>query len=331
MTNRIIFTGDSFRTTVGEPNQITNVAWLEEILGEFLRETTGLPSINRLPIVTPSMSEFISLQGGEASLDGWARVFWARPTDALVSAISNGCADAVVVGFELPPILISALELSNVPWIDVSISPLRFLPDWALHVRTSKHFDLKSTVDAIVTPNDISEAVSHVSRWYGTAAINMPARVFFAQTSYDRSLIKNGRFCGIEDLSEIAMPDFVKLHPSETDSQFARHLIKRGAIVTNEETYAMLANPNVEVVTFSSSVGREALAFGRKSTILHPSVQTWMYSGVDVLHHWNSHLFWQPLLTSGGLPVRPVFGASWRRNKLRCRHGGQGLSMSVWA
>jgi hypothetical protein len=329
--SRIIFTGDSFRTTAGETNQFGNALWMDEILGQILRETTGKPSTVALPLVGASMADFIALQDGSPTLDGWASVFWQKPTDRLVNAIADGCKNALVVGFEMPPVMVTAMDAADVPWVSVSISPLRFLPDWALHVRASRHFDPNSITDVVVTTDDIAAAVAHVSRWYRPSNIKEPTHVFFAQTLHDRSVIRGHRFCGIEDLADVVTPDFVKPHPWEPDSPILRHLLARGARIMSEETYALLANPHVEVVTFSSSVGREAQAFGRPVTILSPSVQDWTFSGVDLMRHWIDQRYWAPLFQSAGIQTHKVMGPSWSPNLLRSKHGGQGLSMDVWA
>lgn len=330
MISHIIFTGDTFRTTAGEPSGIANAWWMDELLGPILRATLDKPSTVRLPLATASMTDIITLQGGCPDAAGWATMFWQKPTDALVEALATSCRHAIVVGFEMPPLMIAALDDAGIHWISISISPLRFLPDWALHIGASHHFDLSSITHTVVTADEIAEAAAHVSRWYAPSEIDRPTRVFFAQTSFDRSLIKGKRFCGVEDLAVVEIPDRVKPHPWEPESPIVQYLVERGAAVCDEETYALLANSNVEAVTFSSSVGREAQAFGRRMTILNPSVQDWTYSGVDVLRDWTTHRFWRPLLESAGFRAASVCGPAWSPNLLRRKHGGQGLDMAVW-
>ena len=106
--------------------------------------------------------------------------------------------------------------------------------------------------------------------------------------------------------------------------------LAKGARLTELQTYALIANPLVEVVTLSSSVGREARAFGRNASIISPSVQDWAYSGVDAMRYAASPTLWGPLLESAGLHVYPAPEPKWFPNKLRQTIRTQGLTAAVW-
>jgi hypothetical protein len=215
--------------------------------------------------------------------------------------------------------------------------PLRFLPDWALHVRASKHFNLRTAPDCLLQPSDIQSAVRYVESWYRLTPIVQPPRSSsFAQTDKDRTLINNGRFCDPNDawIKESDAQRAAFTH--QTSSLAARKtqsfepLVEVGGHITKLETYARWQIP-LSAITLSSSVGREARAFGRKVTILSPAVQDWAYSGVDVMRYARSPQFWGPLLSSSGLSVTPVTEPDWLPNGLRKTIGGQGLDMAVWA
>lgn len=337
MISKIVFTADGFRTTAGEPVHQFNVDLMYALFSDLLTRITGKPAEIRLALAAGSIPEFIALQGGEVSLDGWARVFWADPSPALVEAIGQACDRALIVGFELPPVMIAAFDKLGIPWIDLTVSPLRFLPDWAFHIKTSRHFDLGGIRHAAVQDGEIDAAIRHVTRWYSPpwyrrSPIRKPTRVFFAQSARDRTLIRDGRFCSTSDLADLDVRDMLlKPHPGEPDNEIVRYLKSRGAVVTNVPTYTLLANQHVEVVTFSSSVAFEARAFGRKVTSINPMVQAWSNTGLDVLRHWGTHRVWCPLLGSAGIPVAPAAGPEWVPNLVRSKYGGQGLSMKVWA
>ena len=334
---RIVFSGDSFRSAKGDPDQIANVVWLKARLGDLLAELTGWPHEIRLPLLGRSVAEMLAMQGAapEPSLDAWAQVFWQRASADLVGAMARDLAGALVVAIEMPPVLEDALNRAGIAWIDIGVSPLRFLPDWALHLKTSAHFRLDAVRDWLLTPEETARYAAHVRAWYGPADIAGPTVVFFAQTLRDRTLIRQGRFVGVEDLDALDLagrPLLIKPHPWQPDSDVVQALIARGGKVTDCNTYALLASPQVSVATLSSSVGREARVFGREVETLSPGVQDWAFSGVDVLRDALAPRFWSALLASAGLPVKAsrARDAEWRPNRLRQTIAQQGLDSAVW-
>lgn len=141
------------------------------------------------------------------------------------------------------------------------------------------------------------------------ASLAEPSRVFFAQTVPDRTLIAGNRFLGSSDALEGLAglgkdrPLLAKPHPWQPDNPVVETLRAAGGTITEIATCSLLTDPAVDVVTLSSSVGWEALAFGRRSTIISPATQNWIYSGIDVLRHALSPPSWGPLLESAGLTV----------------------------
>ena len=85
-------------------------------------------------------------------------------------------------------------------------------------------------------------------------------------------LIRQRRFVGREDVLDglAALRGekrtlLVKPHPWDANNAIVTALSGVGGKITNSNTYALLASPEVEVVTLSSSVGQEARAFGAQS------------------------------------------------------------------
>lgn len=336
--SKILFTGDALRTQTSESAQLTNVEWLYRLLAQLLSNLTGAPCEIAFPLVTASVRDFVALHGPAIGLENWAARFWEPAPELLVERLANDCQDALVVLFEMPPVLQDGLDRAGIPWIDVGVSPLRFLPDWALHIRASAHFDLAAVQSFALTQHDIAAAARHVAQWYGPGSIDSPTPVFFAQTAQDRTLIKRGAFCGVDEVlgSIDHAPDelWVKPHPWQPDAPVTCALLDRGARLAPDETYALLANPCVAPVTLSSSIGCEAAAFGRDPTVIHPQVQSWAYSGLDILHHALSPSFWGALLATSGMQIcsqnGTIMDESWRPNRLRRTIGGQGLHLDVW-
>lgn len=340
LPKQIIFSGDFFRSSDGAIAQQSNVIWLRDRLGDLLSAITGLPHAIRLPLAGNTVAEALALHDPALTpgLDNWAAIFWDRAADAMVDCVRQTCSDSLVITIEMPPILEDALNRAGVPWIDVGISPLRFLPDWAFHVKTSRHFDLGCVKGMRLTDADIRRYTAHVADWYGPAPLAEPVAVFFAQTMHDRTLIDGRHFCGVQEalagvaeLVECHRPFLIKPHPWMASSEVVSALVAAGGQVTDIATYRLLASPVVDVVTLSSSVGREALAFGRKCRILAPTVQDWAYAGMDVLQNAVSAPFWGTLLASAGLAVMSLPDVpAWRPDLLRGSIRQQGLDPAVW-
>lgn len=341
--NRIALTGDAFRTKDGQPDQISNVVWLERHFGPLLQSLTGLPVTIRFPLnaVEPnadSVRRWVSLQG-EPGLDNWARSFWGPPTTALVDETARCTRNALVVGIELSPVLIAALDAAGTPWIDVGISPLRFLPDFAIHLRASRHFDLRAAPERLLTTANVEHAVGHIkARYRGSVARATDVVVFFAQTARDRTTIRDGGFSNAEDaitLMESVLDGrrlLVKPHPWEPGNPVVEALVHRFAgEITEANTYALLSAEVPPVVTtLSSSVGREARVFGCQTRIANPAVQDWAYSGVESVVWGRSYALWGPIM-AGVLPVfRCKDSTPFQPNVLRREIGAFGLDAAIW-
>lgn len=339
--SRIVFSGDSFRSTNGNTDQIGNVLWLKARVGDLFAELTRLPQEIRLPLLGQSVAEILAIQDGalEPNLDNWARVFWDTASADLVSRIAEEYDGALVITLEMPPVLEDALNRAGIPWIDIGVSPMRFMPDWAFHIKTSIHFEIGSVRDCLLTPREIERYVAYVGAWYGLTEITEPTVVFFAQTLQDRTLIRDRRFLGKEDVLDtiVALRNencrlLIKPHPWQASSDIVEALVEIGGEITSANTYALLASPKVEVATLSSSVGREARVFGRKVTIISPSVQDWAFSGVDVLRHALSPRFWGTLFGSAGIPVGSAVArdTNWLPNRIRDSVPQQGIDSAIW-
>jgi hypothetical protein len=333
--SKILFTADAFRSASGEPRMRKSAEWLDRRLGNLLRRLTGLTSQVAYPLAGDDIAGFVALQG-ELGLDNWARMYDQKPTPALVSALRASCENSLIVSIESPPLMEEALNRACVPWIDVSVSPLRFLPDWGLHVRSSRHFNLLAAPQKLLKPFEIENAVHRVTNFYGVAPITEPTVVFFAQADADRTLINNGRFCDASDALNLVKdmlrgrPLLVKPHPWQNKSAVIDALVEAGGQITNLETYSLLSNSYVEVGTLSSSTGWEARAFGRTARIYNAAAQERIYSGVDVFRYARAECFWGPLLASGGITVAPSRKRHWRPNEIREDFGVQGFDLNVW-
>ena len=314
-------TGDVFRTACGDPNQLPNVRWLRGEVSRVLYELTGLWPDVRYRRNAPDdgyalIADWYGLLGHAPSVEAWAATYdQVDPPPDLVDALSPDYDRALVIGFELSPLMRSILDRIGAPWVDVEVSPLRFLDDLALSLRCS--WPIEGPVDRIahpglVSPNHVAEAVARLRaqhRGDPAAAACNGARIFLAQTRYDRSLIKAGGFFpDTEAVERVAQALdgrrlVLKPHPLAPDNPLLGMLQQRCAgQLTEANIYALLAAASdVQLITISSSAAIEARHFGHRPRMLHPAAHADPAPFTSLWAH-RSAAFWRAALA----PILPL-------------------------
>jgi hypothetical protein len=333
---RIVMTGDVFRTTCGDPNQLANVRWLRGELSRVLYELTGLWPDVRYRRNAPDdgyalIAEWYGLLGHVPSVEAWAATYsQVDPPPALVEALMPDYDRALVIGFELSPLMRSVLDRIGAPWVDVEVSPLRFLDDLALSVRCSwlVQGPLAWPADrlahpGLVSPGHVAEAVARQRaqhRGDPAAAACSGACIFLAQTRYDRTLIKDGVFFpDTEAVERVAQALkgrrlVLKPHPLAPDSPLIGMLRQRCAgELTEANVYALLAAAgDVQLITVSSSAAIEARHFGHRPRMLHPAAHAHPAQFTSLWAH-RSAAFWRAALA----PILPLkVGAAFEEHTI---------------
>jgi hypothetical protein len=317
---RIVVTGDVFRTTNGDPNQLLNARWLHEEVAGVLHELTGLsPEVryrrNAADDGRALVTEWFALLGHAPSTEAWAATYGKTAPPALVDALGPDYERALVVGFELSPLMRSALDRLGAPWVDMEVGPLRFLDDLTLTLRCSWAVD-RGDHPGLVAPEQVEAAVACLRARYmhdPAAAACSGACVFLAQTCYDRTLIKDGGFFPDSEAVEGVEQALggrrlvLKPHPLQPDNPLIGALQKRlGASVTDANVYALLAAASdVRFVTVSSSAAIEARHFGHSARILYAAAHAHPAPFTSLWAH-RSAAFWRPVL----VPILPVSTAA---------------------
>ena len=313
---RIVVTGDVFRTTDGDANQLGNVRWLRSELSQ-LYELTGLcPELryrrNARDDGRAVIRKWYRLMDRTPSLEAWAATFHLAPPPALIEAMRPDYEGALVIGFELSPLMRSVLGGIGVPWVDVSVGLIRFLDDLALSLRFS--WAVEVAHPGLVSSAQVREAAARVrARCRGdTAAAPLEgACVFLAQTRHDRALIKNGDFFpDTEAIERIAQALdgrrlVLKPHPLAPDNPLLATLRERfGAATTDANVYSLLATAgDVRFLTISSSAAIEARHFGHTPAIFHADAHADAGASSSLWAH-RSAAFWRAALAPV-LPLKP--------------------------
>ena len=313
---RIVVTGDVFRTTDGDANQLGNVRWLRSELSR-LYDLTGLcPELryrrNARDDGRAVIREWYRLIDRTPSLEAWAATFRLAPPPALIEAMRPDYEGALVIGFELSPLMRSVLGGIGVPWVDVSVSLIRFLDDLALSLRFS--WAVEVAHPGLVSSAQVREAAARVRarcRCDTAAAPLEGACVFLAQTRHDRALIKNGAFFpDTEAVERIAQALdgrrlVLKPHPLAPDNPLLATLRERfGASTTDANIYSLLATAaDVRFLTISSSAAIEARHFGHTPAIFHADAHA-DAGPISSLWAHRSAAFWRAALAPV-LPLKP--------------------------
>jgi hypothetical protein len=349
--DRILITGDFFRTTEKrDPTQLSNVLWLYNLVRDSLLQATGMQAAIWFgEHAVEKRTEFHTLQippaifqtmGFEPSMAGWMMTYFSEPTEELVELVRREFAESLVLCVEMSPIIQSIFDRLDLPWIDINISPLRFLEDLCVSFRFSRHFKLEGFNEYFLSQEDIDSRASRLRQFYADVRLDYEdAVIFFAQTEVDRTLLTANGLYDINDaLVEMqkliqGRPVFIKPHPFSPANPIVEKLrTKFGARCIDENTYALLASGiDCEFATISSSVGYEARAFCKNTSIFNEGILQWINSGPISLTCYRDSRFWAKLLASV-LPTKTVESApvAIEPNLLRKQLSSFSLDPRIW-
>lgn len=294
---RIVVTGDFLRpidiaapSKAGSnfrPSQTENIEWFHRLIRRRLVEASGLPVDSiawNLGIDTPAIYEVLRI---DQDIYGWVEAFSFREQpSALLALLDAAFGDSIVISFEMATSIKTALTTLDIPWIDLNIHPVRFLPDVFFAVQTN-HPGIFERLAAHHMPEancyDWADILAASARKLPAARNNTPfpcKTLLVGQTDIDRSLIVDGRLCNLATfenrLLAILPPGgsvLYKEHPyARSDfGLFECGLSFNSIIWTKANAYALLADPSLaHVVGISSSILLEARYFGKTATALAP-------------------------------------------------------------
>ncbi|MFM0737934.1 hypothetical protein PQQ51_11885 [Paraburkholderia xenovorans] len=324
--SRIVMTCDFMRTGEHiEFNQSINLKRMLDLLLPAIEAATDLP-VQTFP--DPDGVDYRSLVsklyatfGLEPSADAWAKTYHASSltefadlTDQVSALLKEAFSGAVVISFESSPMLRHIIERHAVAHIDVRMHFERFMDDLPLTFSSNS----KPVRDAIrrfqIERNDVAQQCRSIKS--STAARQLPENtvVFMAQTRRDSSVItQDGNFFDIRPhmdkvstiLESYGTKNFlIKAHPIEPDSPVVKALLTLpGARLTNINAYELMCSDNVSAfVTFSSSTGHEAEAFGKPVHWISTGQPIRRY--IPVMFEFRNAEFWRDVLLALNVQVK---------------------------
>ncbi|MGZ8216588.1 hypothetical protein [Methylomagnum sp.] len=279
---KILVTGDILRVNEqGKPTQTININWLYHLVRPSLELLSGLPispvalsgdgaclakqlySINRLPL----------------GLNSWVKLFNKRPNAREQALIHEVFQDSLVVSFELPEIIRMGLEELEIPYVDFTIHPVRFMDDLVFGLRSNIVGLAGEMLDSVVYEEEM-----HVAAGVALASLSRLPRIkeceegddlalFACQTTDDKVLIKNGRLTLAEDflddfaeLSAAHSKILVKPHPYAKQNNVVIALTRLfpNTELIDANFYHLLSHDSIShVYSLTSSTSIEAAYFGK--------------------------------------------------------------------
>ncbi len=338
---QICFVYDFFRSLCDNGTAVRNGRWLYDLLSPGLAQLGH--DVRWMDACEPGIERGIAAIPGSGAA-AWVAAFSASNMRGIVAEATAPLRGfELVIGFELSPNQIRAFCAGGIPFLDVSIDPIRFGPDIFFRMRTND-----DAIGRMLEAHEIgletlrpyaSLLRSKVGRNLPVQAPDAPAILFVGQTYVDASLISGARLARaagfIGELGQSLRHGqrlLLKPHPGGQTHQDMLHLRTAfpEARLINDNIYALLCAPWIErVITLSSSVAQEAALFGKPATCLvqpdntRDRIGTELVSrdyrvGLDALHP----DFWQVLRPAGSAPaavfhppaagnLRQALGETW--------------------
>jgi hypothetical protein len=275
----------------------------------------------------------------------WTQAYHGISREAQDYIIDYLPADALAIGYEMPPWLTSILERTNTPYVTFQISPLRFARDLFIAIRSNI-----PGFDAFVRPISLNEDDLYLEAALLRAKIQRrqhasgsDARkgqlVFIGQTAGDASLLRaDGTLATVssfaEEIRKIAGPERMAYKPHPYAGRFSRaekstleEIVGCRVPCVKENAYNLLAEqaPN-SFLTISSGVSQEAKYFRRTARVLyrplceiHPATGASAAAAHHQIHFSDfvSPRFWSQMLVGDGSAAVVGFAASYPPNHFR--------------
>ncbi len=275
----IIVTGDIFRPTETRfiSSQAGNIRWFHTLVRGALGRATG-QTVDVLTWPGPiDIGRFYDVAGADRTMRGWSDLFDRRrlPPE-LEDVIALNFSRNLVVGFEMPRMLYMALDRLDIPYINVTIHPVRFLSDIYFGMATNRPEVFAALTHHAIAERDIERGaeltLAHVAK-EDRSDLGDVDTLILGQTDHDRALISNGRFVSFIDYA-----DALQTHlAGNGEVLFKRHPYSNGDLglhlagvpllrirSTQDNFYSLMGVDGIEkVISITSGGTFEARYFGK--------------------------------------------------------------------
>tara|TARA_R110000782_G_scaffold23881_9_gene62048 strand:+ start:12803 stop:13972 length:1170 start_codon:yes stop_codon:yes gene_type:complete len=302
---RVIVTGDLLRNTgqnqMAESDQAKNVDWLKSVLD---MPFAGIADIEVEVLISRNQNAVFdrlgcySALGRDVTIEDWCEIYEGKNNeiDILVDFIGpyfENC--QVIISHEAPPYLFRIAQKIGVKIIDVGVAPLRFSSDYILGLRSNDVASMSLIEKCSMRPMEFHDAVhTRVALSHSRAhPLNIENGVLFVgQMDIDASLIQGGSIPKpIDVLNALELTSamygrvYYKPHPNNNNTSWLRKICneREDFIWINRNIYDTLVLDDwSRVISFSSSVVKEAPFFRKKADRMLKDNDIWPYFDGDV-------------------------------------------------
>ena len=279
--NQIKFTGDIFRVSYRQrPTQDGNIKWLYHALKNPLKLATSLAiemELHSNQDISLVSSAYRMIDEG-ISMDAWPKLYYHSDfSEEFLQQVWLNFRNSIVIAFELPEILKTALDSLSIPYIDIIIHPVRFLDDIVFGIRSNNR-EITELLHTYLVPEEVIliQAGLVIASMNRLKRLKIPgkAALFAGQTTDDKVLINQKKFYNVSDFLEqfskiAASYDtlVIKSHPYTYDPFEAISISRlfNNCITVTENFYYLMSHDNIEsVYSISSSTSIEARYLGKK-------------------------------------------------------------------
>jgi hypothetical protein len=284
---RIVVTGDFLRLNAnGDASQSVNIKWLYHLIRPALQRVGALP----ISVLVATGDErcfarqYYEISGLPPSLDSWVKLFNVHPDTRALAAIHDRLHDALVIAFELPEGIRSALDSLEIPYVDFTVHPARFLDDLLFGVRSNVPGLGEVLSEFVVFDEEISLAAGlamatlaklpHVAPVAGFENVAL----FAGQTTDDKVLIRNGKLLEsnefLDQFSALCQSHskvLVKPHPYAKDNPMVvalTRLFHNTELISTNFYHLLAQEPITHVYSITSSTSIEAAYFDKRGVHL---------------------------------------------------------------
>ncbi|MEM0992549.1 MAG: hypothetical protein AAF847_06410 [Bacteroidota bacterium] len=289
---KIIFTSDLLRLTPDLKSRdkwARNTHWLLQILKTPMQYASQLP-VKLLEWDSGSRFEgekVFNDFGQKADVNGWINLYYqAKIPDAVLAYFEPLLANAIVIGFEIPPYLMKICDALNVPCIGIMWDPIRFMDDVFFSFNTN-HPAIFEQLLAYQLPNfQIEQAVNfHKARYYRKGhSIDLKGHLILGQSGVFPALLEDGKLKTLDDfytqIKQLSQSGTVwfKKHPFDLSTAHAPEKLEQLGMKLLEKThntYELFCTAGLRTVTaLSSGSIVEAQFFGQEAqTFVKPYYQ----------------------------------------------------------
>ncbi len=238
----------------------------------------------------------------------------------------NFVKDSLVICHELPNTLKKIHDKYDLPYIDISVHPVRFLEDNLWGFSSNNQLLLSRIKGFLIEKEFIFKAANFLkvqNITWDNFQENNKIILFTGQTELDKSLFENGKLKTLSDYRDILiklLPSFDKIllkhHPfsSENHRKEQFNFLKSlglEVIETNENFYKLCCNDNINtILSLSSSTLEEGEFFGKETIRLIKPQQSFIYKDsqdstttsniLSVHKHFFLPSFWKTIISSLG-------------------------------